>query len=128
MILLGSAQGPIDITTLSLTQRHTEPAWLGRSFSLTLTLASLGLPLGALIGGALAGTAGTTSAAAAGTLMLAAAIIARLVIPLGAGRHPPAAWRHPVHAGKRQTNRTRPNNIEDCQAAPFPGRSARQCR
>jgi MFS family permease len=81
MIVLGSAQGPIDVTTLSLTQRHTEPAWLGRSFSITLTLATLGLPIGALMGGALAGTAGTSSAAAAGALMLSAAILARLAIP-----------------------------------------------
>jgi MFS family permease len=99
MIVLGSAQGPVDVTTLSLTQRHTDPAWLGRSFSITLTLATLGLPIGALLGGALAGTAGTASAAAAGALMLSAAILARLAIPAatrphGAGQRPAAERRN----------------------------------
>jgi MFS family permease len=110
MAVLGSAQGPIDVTTLSLTQRRTGHAWLGRSFSITLTLASLGLPIGALIGGTLAGFGAPISAAAGGTLMLAAAVLARLTIPPdgrartgqggsartgGRGRGTPAAARAP---------------------------------
>jgi len=88
MILLGSSQGPIDITTLSLAQRRTDPAWMGRSFSITQTLASVGLPLGALLGGSLAGATGMISAAAASGLMLSASLLALLVIP--ARQHPAA--------------------------------------
>jgi MFS family permease len=98
MILLGSAQGPIDVTTLSLTQRRTSPAWLGRSFSVTLTLATLGLPIGTLIGGSLAGSQGTLGAAVAGGLMLAASVLAWLVIPARRGPLPavPSEDRHSV--------------------------------
>jgi MFS family permease len=81
MILLGSSQGPIDITTLSLAQRRTDPAWMGRSFSITQTLASVGLPLGALLGGSVAGAKGMISAATASGLMLGAALLALLSIP-----------------------------------------------
>ncbi len=81
MILLGSSQGPIDVTTLSLAQRRTDPAWMGRSFSITQTLATVGLPLGALLGGGVAGATGMISAAAAGGLMLSAALLALLAIP-----------------------------------------------
>lgn len=90
MILLGSAQGPIDITTLSLAQRRTDPAWMGRSFSITQTLASVGLPLGALLGGSVAAGTGVASAVTASGLMLGAAVLAMLAIP---GR------RNPVDAG-----------------------------
>lgn len=85
MILLGSSQGPIDITMLSLAQRRTDPAWMGRSFSITQTLATVGLPLGALLGGSVAGATGMTSAATAGGLMLASALLALIAIP---------AWRN----------------------------------
>jgi len=95
MILLGSSQGPIDITTLSLAQRRTDPAWMGRSFSITQTLASVGLPLGALLGGGVAGTKGMVSAATASGLMLGAALLALLVIP---ARQDQAAQDQAAHA------------------------------
>jgi predicted MFS family arabinose efflux permease len=88
MVLLGSSQGPIDITTLSLAQRRTDPAWMGRSFSITQTLASVGLPLGALLGGSVAGATGMISVATASGLMLSAALLALLAIP--ARRNPVA--------------------------------------
>jgi MFS family permease len=55
MALVGACNGPIDNAMFGLRVRAIEPAWFGRSISISMMLNSLGFPIGAGLGGALVG-------------------------------------------------------------------------
>ena len=55
MALVGACNGPIDNAMFGLRVRAIEPAWFGRSISISMMLNSLGFPIGAGLGGPLAG-------------------------------------------------------------------------
>jgi len=55
MALAGLCSGPIDNAMFGLRVRALEPAWFGRSMSISMALNSLGFPLGAGLGGPLVG-------------------------------------------------------------------------
>jgi MFS family permease len=53
LMLIGAAAGPIDVGVLTLRQRRTDPAELGRVLSVSMSLNLAGGPLGSALGGAL---------------------------------------------------------------------------
>lgn len=54
LALAGFLSGPIDVAVLTLRQRRTEPAWLGRVMAVSMSFNLSGLPVGAAAGGLLA--------------------------------------------------------------------------
>jgi MFS family permease len=53
-VILGLANGPVDIALFTIRQRRTDPAWTGRAFAVSMAMNFIGFPIGAAIGGALA--------------------------------------------------------------------------
>jgi MFS family permease len=53
MMLIGAAAGPIDVGVLTLRQRRTDPAELGRVLSVSMSLNMAGGPLGSALAGVL---------------------------------------------------------------------------
>ena len=51
IILMGFLEGPADVGLLTLRQRRTDPEWLGRVLTVSMSLNVSGLPLGSAIGG-----------------------------------------------------------------------------
>ncbi len=53
--LYGLASGPFDIGLFTLRQRRTDPAWFGRAFAVSMSLNSVGSPIGSALAGPLLG-------------------------------------------------------------------------
>jgi MFS family permease len=53
LALVGFLAGPVDVTVLTLRQRRTDPAWLGRVIAVSISLNLSGAPIGSALGGAL---------------------------------------------------------------------------
>jgi MFS family permease len=53
MMLVGAAAGPVDVGVLTLRQRRTDPAELGRVLSISMSLNMAGGPLGSALAGVL---------------------------------------------------------------------------
>jgi predicted MFS family arabinose efflux permease len=51
MALSGLVNGPLDIAMFTLRQRRTDPAWMGRAFTVSMNLNFSGFPIGAAIAG-----------------------------------------------------------------------------
>jgi MFS family permease len=54
MALVGLLIGPMDIALFTVRQRRTDPAWMGRAFSVSMAFNYLGIPVGAAVAGLLA--------------------------------------------------------------------------
>ncbi|MBA3740727.1 MAG: MFS transporter [Chloroflexi bacterium] len=54
MLLVGILVGPMDIALFTVRQRRTDPAWMGRAFSVSMAFNYVGMPIGALVAGLLA--------------------------------------------------------------------------
>ncbi len=54
MVLVGLLLGPMDIALFTVRQRRTDPAWMGRAFSVSMAFNYLGIPIGAALAGILA--------------------------------------------------------------------------
>jgi predicted MFS family arabinose efflux permease len=77
MMLVGAAAGPIDVGVLTLRQRRTDPAELGRVLSVSMSLNMSGSPLGSALAGVLVTwSLSATFAVAALASALAAAAVA----------------------------------------------------
>jgi len=77
LMLVGAMAGPIDVGVLTLRQRRTEPAELGRVLSVSMSLNMAGMPLGSALAGVLVTWSMTaTFAVAAMASVLAAAAVA----------------------------------------------------
>ena len=76
LILIGAAAGPIDVSALTLRQRRTDPAELGRVLSVSMSLNLSGGPIGSALAGALVGWSlpGTFGAAALAAVLAASAV------------------------------------------------------
>jgi MFS family permease len=55
-LLIGLLAGPMDIALFTVRQRRTDPAWMGRAFSVSMAFNFLGVPIGAAVAGILADT------------------------------------------------------------------------
>lgn len=77
LMLIAAAAGPVDIAVLTLRQRRTDPAALGRVLSVSMSLNLAGIPLGSALAGVLLpwSLSGTFALAALASLLGAAATI-----------------------------------------------------
>jgi predicted MFS family arabinose efflux permease len=53
LMVVGAAAGPIDVSVLTLRQRRTDPAELGRVLSVSMSLNMAGGPIGSAVAGVL---------------------------------------------------------------------------
>lgn len=53
IVTLGLSTGPFDIGLFTLRQRRTDPAWFGRAFAVSMSLNSVGNPIGSALAGPL---------------------------------------------------------------------------
>ena len=53
MAFAGLVNGPLDIAMFTLRQRRTDPAWMGRAFTVSMNLNFSGYPIGAALTGAM---------------------------------------------------------------------------
>lgn len=80
LALVGFLAGPIDVGVLTLRQRRTEPAWLGRVMAVSISLNVSGLPVGSALGGVLL-TWSVPAAFAVAALACAAGALALWRVP-----------------------------------------------
>jgi len=90
MAVGGLVNGPLDIAMFTLRQRCTDPAWMGRAFTVSMNLNFSGFPIGAAVAGVLVGYSIEAAIAFGVAANLAGAVLAWLLIP-GAGDSEPAA-------------------------------------
>ncbi|HYM97567.1 MAG TPA: MFS transporter [Candidatus Sulfotelmatobacter sp.] len=79
--LLGVAAGPFDIGLFTLRQRRTDPAWFGRAFAVSMSLNSVGNPIGSALAGPLIARSLDVALWAAVGFTLASALVPLLAIP-----------------------------------------------
>ncbi|MGD0020071.1 MAG: MFS transporter [Candidatus Limnocylindrales bacterium] len=83
MAISGLANGPLDIAMFTLRQRRTDPAWMGRAFTVSMNLNFSGFPIGAALAGVLV-TVSIEAAIVFGVAAnIAAALLTFLLIPRG---------------------------------------------
>jgi MFS family permease len=81
--LLGVSTGPFDIGLFTLRQRRTDPAWFGRAFAVSMSLNSVGNPIGSALAGPLIGWSLNLALWGAVAFTLIAALLPVLAIPAG---------------------------------------------
>ena len=81
MALGGLVNGPMDIAMFTLRQRCTDPAWMGRAFTVSMNLNFSGFPIGAALAGALVGISIEAAIVFAVVANAAGAVLAWLLIP-----------------------------------------------
>jgi predicted MFS family arabinose efflux permease len=90
MALGGFVNGPMDIAMFTLRQRCTDPAWMGRAFTVSMNLNFSGFPIGAAIAGVLVGFSIEGAIVFAVAANLVGAILAYLLIPDSGEEQDPA--------------------------------------
>jgi MFS family permease len=81
MAVSGLINGPLDIALFTLRQRCTDPAWMGRAFTVSMNLNFSGFPIGAAIAGILVGVSIEAALVFAVAANVLAALLAWLLIP-----------------------------------------------
>ncbi|HEY1456013.1 MAG TPA: MFS transporter [Candidatus Dormibacteraeota bacterium] len=79
--ILGLATGPFDIGLFTLRQRRTDPAWFGRAFAVSMSLNSVGNPIGSAVAGPLIARSLDLALWAAVAFCLLAVLFPILAIP-----------------------------------------------
>jgi hypothetical protein len=88
-LLAGLVAGPIDVGVLTLRQRCTDPADLGRVLAVSMSLNMSGFPIGTALGGVLVAGSPQWAFLAAALAALAGAWAIHALIPPGAEKHAP---------------------------------------
>ena len=81
MVIAGLVNGPLDIAMFTLRQRVTDPAWMGRAFTVSMNLNFSGYPIGAAIAGQLVGLSLESTIVFAIAANLAGAMLAHWLLP-----------------------------------------------
>jgi MFS family permease len=82
MAVTGLVNGPLDVAMFTLRQRRTDPAWMGRAFTVSMNLNFSGYPIGAAIAGTMLGVWPVEAAVLFGVVAnVAAAALAYWLIP-----------------------------------------------
>lgn len=81
VLLVGAAQGGLDVALFSLRQRVTDPAWFGRAFAVSMHLNYSGLPVGSALSGPLLAVSLPFALAASVVFALAAAALTFRLVP-----------------------------------------------
>jgi MFS family permease len=79
--LLGVLDGALACSVLSLRQRRTEPGWLGRVMTVSISVNLAGFPIGTALGGLLAAHTVSGAFAVAAVFALVASVAGALCIP-----------------------------------------------
>jgi MFS family permease len=94
MAVAGLLNGPLDIALFTLRQRRTDPAWMGRAFTISMNLNFSGYPIGAAVTGVMISIWPIEFALVFGLVTnLAAVVLGYFLIPRGdeAAERAPAA-------------------------------------
>jgi len=86
LAIVGLLSGPVDVGTLTLRQRRTDPAWLGRALAVSMSLNMCGLPIGAALGGMLVTTSLPLTLAIAAAASVLSALAIQALVPRENGR------------------------------------------
>jgi MFS family permease len=89
LLLAGLMSGPIDVGVLTLRQRRTEPAVLGRVLAVSMSLNMAGFPIGTVLGGWLVALSPSSAFLAAALASLLGAVATHWLIPAGDDRPAP---------------------------------------
>ena len=81
IVLLGLSTGPFDIGLFTLRQRRTETAWFGRAFAVSMSLNSVGNPVGSALAGPVIAVSLNLALWAAVAATLASLVIVLVAIP-----------------------------------------------
>jgi predicted MFS family arabinose efflux permease len=81
IIVVGAANGPLDIGLFTLRQRRTDPAWFGRAFAVSMSVNWVGQPIGSALAGPLIGSSLNLALWAAVLFALASAAFPLLAVP-----------------------------------------------
>ncbi|MEV0328137.1 MFS transporter [Micromonospora echinospora] len=81
LALVGLTEGVVNVSLLSLRQRRTEPAWLGRIMTVSISVNLMGFPVGTLLGGLVVSHSVTAALALAAALAVGSAAFAHFLIP-----------------------------------------------
>jgi predicted MFS family arabinose efflux permease len=81
VIVLGVANGPMDIALFTLRQRRTDPAWFGRAFAVSMSMNYVGSPIGSALAGPLIAWSLNAALWVAVAVSLIAALFPLLMIP-----------------------------------------------
>jgi MFS family permease len=81
MVLIGISFGGFDVAFFSLRQRVTDPAWLGRTMTLSVSINGLGRPAGSAAAGPLVALSPVAGLGLGACLYLAAAVACVLTVP-----------------------------------------------
>ena len=81
LALVGFLAGPIDVGVLTLRQRRTDPAWLGRVMAVSMSLNLSGLPIGSALGGVLSDCSLSWTFGAAAFACVLAAVATWILVP-----------------------------------------------
>jgi predicted MFS family arabinose efflux permease len=82
MAVSGLTNGSLDIAMFTLRQRRTDPAWMGRAFTVSMNLNFSGYPIGAAIAGLLVGNSIETAILFGVAANVVAALLAWAMIPV----------------------------------------------
>jgi Major Facilitator Superfamily len=83
LLLAGLMAGPIDVGVLTLRQRRTDPAHLGRVLAVSMSLNMSGFPIGTVLGGVLVAWSPRSAFLAAALASLLGAVATHALIPAG---------------------------------------------
>jgi MFS family permease len=79
--VLGLATGPFDVGLFTLRQRRTAPAWFGRAFAISMSLNSIGNPVGSVLAGPLISLSLSGALWFAVAISMVAGVLPMLAIP-----------------------------------------------
>ncbi|HEX5041019.1 MAG TPA: MFS transporter [Candidatus Limnocylindria bacterium] len=102
MLIVGLLIGPMDIALFTVRQRRTDPAWMGRAFSVSMAFNYLGVPIGAALAGIIADSSIETAivllgiGGAAASFAAAALLVPREETPMASAEVPPVVSRPPA--------------------------------
>jgi MFS family permease len=83
MALAGLFGGFVDVGTLTLRQRVTDPAWFGRTLAVSMSMNMCGLPIGSAVGGALAAWSLNSAFAVAAAAAVLSTAVTYALVPRG---------------------------------------------
>jgi MFS family permease len=83
MAVSGLVNGPLDIAMFTLRQRRTDPAWMGRAFTVSMNLNYSGFPIGAALAGMLVAVSIEAAIVFGVAANIAAVILGLVLIPSG---------------------------------------------
>ena len=81
MLVYGGSGGPLNVGMWSMRQRRTDPAWYGRAMAVSMSLNSVGTPIGSAVAGPLIGAGLLVAVAVAAGFAFAASAVTVLLIP-----------------------------------------------